>query len=93
VGLKLNGSYQLPADADNVNLWGDNIDIINKSTKTFIDISTRVGLEVNVEETKCMLVSLRQNASHIWDQNAGQNRNIKIATDGVNMCHSPNIWK
>jgi hypothetical protein len=35
-----------------------------------IDASKEVGLEVNVEKTKCMLVS--------WDQNAGQNRDIKI---------------
>jgi hypothetical protein len=53
-----------------VNLLGDNIDIINKNTETLIDASIEVGLEVNVEKTKYMLVSC--------DQNASQNRNIEI---------------
>jgi hypothetical protein len=69
-GLKLNGTHQLLAYADDVNLLGDNIDTINKNTQTLIDASKVVGLEVNVEETKYMLVS--------WNQNAGQNREIKI---------------
>jgi hypothetical protein len=58
------------AYADDVNLLGDNIDIINKNTETLIDASKEVGLEVNVEKMKYMLVSR--------DQNAGQNREIKI---------------
>jgi hypothetical protein len=66
VGLKLNGTHQLLAYADDVNLLGDNIDTINKNTETVIDASKVVGLEVNIEKTKYMLVSR--------DQNAGQNR-------------------
>jgi hypothetical protein len=34
VGLKLNGTHQLLAYADDVNLLGDNIDNIKKNTKT-----------------------------------------------------------
>jgi hypothetical protein len=70
VGLKLNGTHQLLAYADDVNLLGDNIDTINKNTQTLIDASKEVGLEVNAEKTKYMLMS--------QDQNAGQNREIKI---------------
>jgi hypothetical protein len=33
VGLKLNGTHQLLAYADDVNLLGDNMDTINKSQK------------------------------------------------------------
>jgi hypothetical protein len=33
-GLKLNGTHQLLAYADDVNLLGDNIDTINKNTDT-----------------------------------------------------------
>jgi hypothetical protein len=57
VGLKLNGTHQLLAYADDVNLLGDNIDTINKNTQTPIDVSKEVGLDVNVEKTKYMLVS------------------------------------
>jgi hypothetical protein len=66
----LNETHQLLANADDVNLLGDNIETINKKAETLIDASKEVGLEVNVEKTKYMLVSR--------DQNAGQNREIKI---------------
>jgi hypothetical protein len=69
VGLKLNGTHQLLAYADNVNLLGDNVGTINNSKATFIDTSKEVGLEVNIEKTKYMLVSR--------NQNAGQNRDKK----------------
>jgi hypothetical protein len=70
VGLKLNGTHQLLAYADDVNLLGDNIDTIQKSTEILIDASKEVGLEINVEKTKYMLLSHRQNLC--------QNRDIKI---------------
>jgi hypothetical protein len=56
VGLKLNRTHQLLAYADDMNLLGDNIHTINKNTETLIDASKEVGLEVNVEKTKYMLV-------------------------------------
>jgi hypothetical protein len=71
VGLKLNGTHQLLAYADDVNLLGDNIDTINKITETLIDASKEVGLEINVEKTKYMLLS--------HHQNVGRNRDIKVA--------------
>jgi hypothetical protein len=45
-----------------VNLLGDNIDTIKKHTETLIDASKEVGLEVNAEKTKYMLLSYHQNA-------------------------------
>jgi hypothetical protein len=69
VGLKLNGTHQLLAYADDVNLLGVTIDTINKNTETLIDASKEVGLEVSVERTKYMFV--------YCDQNGGQNWNIK----------------
>jgi hypothetical protein len=54
-----------------VNLLGDDIDTIGKNTKTLIDASKGVALEVNAEKTTYMLLS-----SH---QNAGQNHNKNIA--------------
>jgi hypothetical protein len=40
-----------------VNLLGDNIDAIKRDTATLIDASKEVGLEINVEKTKYMLLS------------------------------------
>jgi hypothetical protein len=71
VGLKLNGSHQLLAYADDVNLLGDNTDAIKKNMETFIDATKEVGLEINVEKTKYMLLSRHQTVR--------QNRDIKIA--------------
>jgi hypothetical protein len=53
-----------------VNLLGDNIDTLEKNTEALIGAGKEVGLEVNAEKTKYMLLSRHQNA--------GQNHNIKI---------------
>jgi hypothetical protein len=68
--LKLNGTHQLLADADDINILGENIDAIQKNTEALLDASKKVGLEVNSEKTKYMLVSRKK---------AGQKHSIKIA--------------
>jgi hypothetical protein len=40
----------------------DNADTIKRNTQTLIDASKEIGLEVNTEETKYMLLSHHQNA-------------------------------
>jgi hypothetical protein len=67
MGLKLNGKRQLLAYAGDVNLLGDDIDTINRNTGTVTDASKEVGLDVNVEKTKYVLVSRDQNADQNWD--------------------------
>jgi hypothetical protein len=44
-----------------------------------------VGLEVNTEKTKYMLLSRHQNA--------GQNDDMKIVTDVLKVWHSSDIWE
>jgi hypothetical protein len=53
-----------------VNVLGDNRDTIKKNTETLTDASKEVGLKINIEKPKFMLLSHHQNAS--------QNRDIKI---------------
>jgi hypothetical protein len=60
VGLKLNGTHQLLAYADDVNVLEDNIDAIKKNTETLIDVNKEVGLEINVEKTKYYILQSRQ---------------------------------
>jgi hypothetical protein len=50
---------------------GDNIDTIEKNMETLIDASKEVGLEINVEKSKYMLLSCHQKA--------GQNFGHEIA--------------
>jgi hypothetical protein len=67
VGLKLNETHQTLINADGVKLQGDNIDSINKNIETLIDANNQVGLEVNAEKTKYILLSHHQNAGENHD--------------------------
>jgi hypothetical protein len=76
-GLKLNGTHQLLAYADDVNILGGSVHAIKKNTEALVVASKEIGLEVNSEKTKYMVMSR--------DQNAGKNHNIKI--------DNSNIWE
>jgi hypothetical protein len=70
-GLKLNGTHQLLAYTDDVNIVGENRDIKKKNTEALLNTSKKVGLEVNPEKTKYMLTS--------HSQKIGQKHSIEIA--------------
>ena len=45
----MNGKYQLLVYADDVNMLGENLQIIRQNTEIFIKASKDIGLEVNFE--------------------------------------------
>jgi len=58
----LKGTHQLLVYADDVNIVNKNIKMVNKKTEAILEASKEVGLEVNTEETKNMVMSGHQNA-------------------------------
>jgi hypothetical protein len=62
VGLKWNGTHQLLAYTDDMNLLGDNIDPVKRNTRNLTDTSKEFGLEINIKKAKYMLSSHHQNA-------------------------------
>jgi hypothetical protein len=59
--------------ADDVNLLGDSVNTINENSETLLEASRDIGLEINAEKTKYMIMS-----HHL---NSRQNHNIRIANE------------
>ncbi|KAJ4435511.1 hypothetical protein ANN_18127 [Periplaneta americana] len=69
-GLELNGLHQLLVYADDVNMLGENPQRIRENATILLEASKAIGLEVNPENTKHMIM--------YRDQNIVRNENIKI---------------
>jgi hypothetical protein len=59
--------------ADDIKLLGDSVNTIKENTETLLDASREVGLEINAEKTKYIIMSRHPNS--------GQNQNIRIANE------------
>jgi hypothetical protein len=73
VSLELNGTHQLLVYADDFNLLGDSVNIIKDISETLLEARRDIGLEINAEKTKYMIMSRHPNS--------GQYQNIRIANE------------
>jgi len=64
-GLKLNGTHQLLAHGDDVNILGGSVDTVKKNAESSVAATKEIGLEVNAHKTKYMTMSRDQNAGRI----------------------------
>jgi hypothetical protein len=77
VGFESNGTHHLLVHADEVNLLGDSVNTIKENTETLLEASRDIGIEINAEKTKYMIMSRHPNSR--------QNQNIRIANESLKM--------
>jgi hypothetical protein len=73
IGLEMNGTHQILLYVDDVSLLGDSVNTIKENSETFLETSRDIGLEINAEKTKYMIMSCHPNS--------GQNQNIRVANE------------
>jgi hypothetical protein len=76
-GLKLNVTHELLVYADNINMLGGSVHTVKKHTESLLVASKQVGLEVNDDKSKCMVMSR--------DQNAGRSHNIQTDSSSLEL--------
>ena len=67
-GMKLNGTHQLLAYSDYVNVLGGSIHTLKENAEALVAATREIGLEVSADRTKYMVMSR--------DQNAGRNHSL-----------------
>ena len=86
-GFKLNGTHQLLAYADDVNILGGSIHTLKKNAEALVVATREIGLEVSADKTKYMVMSREQNAGRIHSariDNTVEPRSIVFQGDGEN---------
>jgi hypothetical protein len=73
--LKLNGTHQLLAYADDVNILGGSVHTVKENAEALVVDTKENGLEVNADRTKYMVMSR--------DRNAGRGHSVKIDNSSI----------
>ena len=63
--MKLNGTHQLLAYADDVNILEESLHTLKENAETLVAATRETGLEVSADKTKYMVMSRDQNAGRI----------------------------
>ena len=63
--MKLNGTHQLLAYADDVIILGGSIHTLKENTEALVAATREIGLEVSADKYKYMVMSRDQNAGRI----------------------------
>ena len=82
--IQLNGTHQLLTYAHD-NISGGSIHTIKKNTEALLVCSKQIGIEVNIDKTKYMVMSR--------DQNAGRSHNIKIYNNSLKCVEEFKYWE
>jgi len=56
-GLKLNGTHQVLAYADDVNILGGSIHILKENSEALVSATWEIGLKVSADKNKYMAIS------------------------------------
>ena len=73
--MKLNGTHQLLAYADDVNILGGSVHTVKKNAEALVAATKEIGLEVNADKTEYMIMSR--------DQNAGRGHNKRSDNSSI----------
>jgi hypothetical protein len=84
-GLKLNGTHQLLAYANDGNILGGSIHTLKENAETLVTAAREIALEVRADKTKYMVMSR--------DQNAGRIHSVRMDNSTFERVESLNIWE
>jgi hypothetical protein len=82
--LETNETHQLLVYADDINLLDDSVNTIKENPETLLEASRDIGLEINAEKTKYMIMSRYPNS--------GQKQNIRIANESFENVAKFKYW-
>jgi len=84
-GLKLNGTRQVLAYADDVNILGGSVHTVKENAEALVVATKEIRLEVNADKTKYIVMSR--------DRNAGRGDSVKIDNNYIEGWKSSSIWE